>query len=487
MRRVLVAWTVAWGVWFALVGPTWTQAVLVLGLVTVVPLGLAVADRPATGPVTPALAALTKLAPLAAVPAAMSFAAPPGPVAAALTLPWLGVGVVAALVGVGRFLSRPGLRPEVGTDAGLGFLAIGAGWLTVSRAGLNPLGFSDAIVELTAVHFHYAGFALPLVVGVIASMLGRTGVIPVWVTVAVPLTAIGITVGGAAEWLAATVMAAGGLAAASLVFRAAMASPTVQVRLPLLVAGSSLTVGMVLALGWAWSTHFGWNFLGLEGMARSHGSLNGLGFGLVGLIGLHLLPAGERRPRTAVVVHPLRVSTRRLSAIAEAAALEQPTSPVGILQGPVPDGYLNASWSCEVANGFEAACDGLRRWQGQRNAGITIAQPDPPLELGATVALSIPVGPMAVSATARIVDVVDEPDRFGFTYATLPHHPEDGEESFIVERRPDGSVHYVVTAVWRPAMILTRLLPPLTGLVQRRAIARYLSGIAGWTPASSAA
>jgi uncharacterized protein (UPF0548 family) len=177
--------------------------------------------------------------------------------------------------------------------------------------------------------------------------------------------------------------------------------------------------------------------------------------------------------------------TRRLAEIAAAAGVEHPTSPVGVLAGPVPAGYESARWSCEVANGFDAACDGVRRWQGQRNAGITLAQPDPVIEVGSTVALSIPVGPMSVSASARIVEVVDEPNRYGFTYATLPHHPEDGEESFIVERRADGSVHYVITAVWRPAMILTRLIPPLTGFVQRRAIDRYLAGVSGWLPAGA--
>jgi uncharacterized protein (UPF0548 family) len=472
----------AWGVWMAIVGPSWTAAVLVLGLLVVVPLGLAIADRAVNGPTTPVLATLTRLAPIAAAGAAASFVPDPGPLAAALTLPWLALGAAAGVIGVGRFLSRRNVEAAVGTDAALVFLAVGAGWLTISRAGLNPLGFSDAIVELTAVHFHYAGFALPLIVGVVASILGRSPLVPLWVAIAVPLTAAGITVGGVAEWLAATFMAAGGLAGAALVLTFAMRTLDARARVPLVVAGVSLAAGMLLALGWAWSARFGWDYLGLDGMARYHGTLNGLGFGLVGLVGIHLLGTDERPPATPIVVHPFRPSARRLAEIAAAAGLEHPTSPVGVLAGPVPAGYQSAQWSCEVANGFDAACDGIRRWQGQRNAGITLAQPDPVIEVGSTVALSIPVGPMSVSASARIVEVVDEPNRFGFTYATLPHHPEDGEESFIVERRADGSVHYVITAVWRPAMILTRLIPPLTGFVQRRAIGRYLAGVSAWVP-----
>eukprot|EP00913_Durusdinium_trenchii_P005672 g5290.t1 len=40
----------------------------------------------------------------------------------------------------------------------------------------------------------------------------------------------------------------------------------------------------------------------------------------------------------------------------------------------------------------------------------------------------------------RIVEVVDEADRRGFAYGTLPAHGETGEECFLVERLADGSV-----------------------------------------------
>ena len=62
--------------------------------------------------------------------------------------------------------------------------------------------FSDAIVQLTAVHFHYAGFALPIVAGYAASYLGRSPLVPALVIIGVPATAVGITVGGWLEWLA---------------------------------------------------------------------------------------------------------------------------------------------------------------------------------------------------------------------------------------------------------------------------------------------
>lgn len=96
---------------------------------------------------------------------------------------------------------------------------------------------------------------------------------------------------------------------------------------------------------------------------------------------------------------------------------------------------------------------------------------------GQTIALAIPVGPIAVTATSRIVEVFDEPDRFGFAYLALGHHPEQSEESFIVHCRADGEHLLEVTAVWSTGGVASDLLPPLTRFLQRRAINKYLDGI----------
>jgi uncharacterized protein (UPF0548 family) len=82
-----------------------------------------------------------------------------------------------------------------------------------------------------------------------------------------------------------------------------------------------------------------------------------------------------------------------------------------------------------------------------------------------------------VLAACRVVAVVDEPDRFGFAYGTLPLHPESGEEAFLVERGPDDAVRFRVVAVSRPAHPLARLGAPVTRLVQRRVTSRYLEGL----------
>lgn len=69
---------------------------------------------------------------------------------------------------------------------------------------------------------------------------------------------------------------------------------------------------------------------------------------------------------------------------------------------------------------------------------------------------------------ARILETIDEPRRFGFTYGTLPQHGEEGEERFLVEWIEDDSVWYDLHAFSRPNHWLARLGYPLTRMLQKR-------------------
>ena len=474
---------VLWITWAVLVRPEWTAVLLLLSPFVLVPLGLRLAASDETGPDAPSIRSLSRLTVPLALTAAASFMPDAGWLAALLSVPWLVFTALIALAGLGRTLSRKHLlEPGIGADAGLMFVVVGGAWLTISRAGLNPLGFSDAIVQLTAVHFHYAGFALPIVAGFTATRLQRSALVPIAVIVGVPLTAAGITAGGWLEWVAATAMALAGIATAALLIRCGANARGVA-RALTITAGVALATGMTLAIGWAWAVRFGWNFLGLESMAATHGSLNALGFGLLGLIGLNMITAPtSATPATEMSLHLFGPSTNELERLAEQATQGTPTNPVGLLDRPTPAGFQRKSWQRQVDHGdFDTAVEAIKQWRGHEAAGIERWPAAPPLTVGTTLAMAIPVGPLAVSATCRIVQVIDESDRFGFVYATLPHHPEDGEESFIVERHPDGQVSMTVTAVWRPATLANYLAPPVTHFLQNRAINRYLDGIASRT------
>lgn len=147
--------------------------------------------------------------------------------------------------------------------------------------------------------------------------------------------------------------------------------------------------------------------------------------------------------------------------------------------GRVP-GYEYYSYAAPVGHGpgdWAAARDGLRAWAAHTGAGVSITPPTEPLTEGATVVAQTSVGPMHVLIPCRIVYVIDEPDRFGFAYATLPGHPEDGEESFMLSKEVDDSVTFTVSAHSRHAELMARLGAPVSRIVQRRTNRAYIAGL----------
>lgn len=100
------------------------------------------------------------------------------------------------------------------------------------------------------------------------------------------------------------------------------------------------------------------------------------------------------------------------------------------------------------------------------------------LAAGDTVLLVIPFGPFGVKAPARVVYVVDEPATKGFAYGTLPGHPEDGEEAFIIEHRDDDSVWITIRAFSVPSSPFWRAVGPVLRVVQEFYTRRYLAALA---------
>lgn len=119
-----------------------------------------------------------------------------------------------------------------------------------------------------------------------------------------------------------------------------------------------------------------------------------------------------------------------------------------------------------------ASMDGLQNHFGPD--GTPFVKP------GDTVWLVIPVLGRwwGVRAPARVVMVIDEPTRKGFVYGTLPGHPEDGEESFIVSQRDDGSVWITIRAFSRPASRGWWAVYPVLRLMEEYYTRRYLRALA---------
>jgi len=145
---------------------------------------------------------------------------------------------------------------------------------------------------------------------------------------------------------------------------------------------------------------------------------------------------------------------------------------------PLP-GYTQFSRTRQLADpaDFAAAGQALMTWQVQARSGLRILASSLQVEIDGVIIMRLGVGALGLSIPCRVVSVVDEPDRQGFSYGSLPGHPESGEESFLLQRAPEGVVTFTVSAFSRPASRLARLGGPLTTGVQRVMTGRYLRAL----------
>jgi uncharacterized protein (UPF0548 family) len=126
---------------------------------------------------------------------------------------------------------------------------------------------------------------------------------------------------------------------------------------------------------------------------------------------------------------------------------------------------------------FDAAARDLLGWRMHERAGLRVAASDVPLRLGSVVLMRWGIGPLSMAVPCRVLDVVEEPRRRGFTYGTLPGHPEAGEEQFVLEHLDDDRIRLTIGAVSRPASALARLGGPLTRAAQSLMTRRYLRAL----------
>lgn len=189
-----------------------------------------------------------------------------------------------------------------------------------------------------------------------------------------------------------------------------------------------------------------------------------------------------------------------------------------LLQYP-PQGFRPIERRVRIGHGaerWEFAWLQTLSWGIQRRAGFQVVQVESPVEVSEGTYLPVsfdahgtPVPPAAAGGgevtfapngsalispgdtallkwmlwpariPARVVYVIDEPDRKGFAYGTLPGHPERGEEAFVVERRADDSVWLVIRAFSRPSNAFFWAAYPALRLMQAVFTARYERALTG--------
>lgn len=272
----------------------WARTLLMLSPLVLVPLGLSLVktrDACASGP-------LFRTAEAIQMPAALllggSLFLQPGLAAAALSVPWLVFTGLVALYGLTRAWDHiRGPLHDLTFDAGLVYIVVGGAWVVSDRLGFRPLDFDSVIVLLTAIHFHYAGFVLPLVTGLaLRESKSRIGwVAGAGVVSGIPLVAAGITatqlkLGSVLECVSASWLALAGMLAAWLHFELLTQSLFIaSIRRLWAIAATSLFFSMLLAAAYGARFYLPIAWLDIPWMRALHGTANALGFGLCSLMG----------------------------------------------------------------------------------------------------------------------------------------------------------------------------------------------------------
>jgi hypothetical protein len=210
-----------------------------------------------------------------------------------------GEAPVATRVGATRALATPSLgTPSLGTRvaeiAGAVAridLAVGGAWLVASRLGMRPMGIQEPIGLLTAVHFHFAGFATATIAAATLQFAERRGKYR-WLKPVV-LMVVGLPIVVAAGFVISPIMKM----VAAILFSASVAGLAIAVRgcgrraeektarILLQVAAGAVFAGMVVSGAYAVADYMGSDALTIPQMARTHGVLNAVGFCLTGLLG----------------------------------------------------------------------------------------------------------------------------------------------------------------------------------------------------------
>jgi YndJ-like protein len=274
----------------------WIDLLFLFAPLVIVPLGLELTSRIESGTTPPVAERIARIIQLpCALAVVVSFVFDRGTLAAAFAAAWLAFSGLLALGGLSRIHSGAfrSLDSALPVFAFL-YLPIGAAWLVASRFGLTPLGFEEPIVLLTAVHFHYAGFAAPLLARSSRRVLARNAstlraialnVVVAGVIAGPGLLASGFVIGPRLKLAAAVLLAASEIGLALSFLFALGRVESVAAKILIALASFCVAIAMILAGLWAIGEYPLQPFLHLAEMARFHGTANAFGFTLCGLIG----------------------------------------------------------------------------------------------------------------------------------------------------------------------------------------------------------
>ena len=239
-----------------------------------------------------------RLQPLGAALAVVAVLFPPGGRAGLIAVGWMIVCLLmagAGLAGLVRALwgDAGGGARATGVVVGVARidLAVGGSWFVASRLGMRPMGIQEPIGLLTAVHFHFAGFATAMIAAATLRFAERRGEERwlrrvVMVVVGMPfLVAAGFVISPGLKMAAAVAFSAGVAGLAIFLRGCGRRAKNGMSRILLQVAAGAVFAGVMLSGAYAVADFVGSDVLTIPQMARTHGILNGVGFCMTGLLG----------------------------------------------------------------------------------------------------------------------------------------------------------------------------------------------------------
>jgi len=284
------------------------ELMFLFGPLVIVPLGMELGRGFERGRGLASIA--RRIQPVAAALAVGAVWIGPGRTAAELACGWLVVCLLMAGAGVGDLISASWLVASApatftshrSTSARTSFarvvvsvayldLAVGGAWLVASRWGLRPMGIQEPIGLLTAVHFHFAGFATAMIAAATLQFAERRGKVRwlrwvVALVIGMPyLVAAGFVISPALKMVAGVFFSISVAGLAIFVRGYGRKAEDANARVLLQVAAGCVFAGMVLAGMYAVADFFGSDVLTIPQMARTHGVLNAVGFCMSGLLG----------------------------------------------------------------------------------------------------------------------------------------------------------------------------------------------------------
>jgi uncharacterized protein (UPF0548 family) len=133
-------------------------------------------------------------------------------------------------------------------------------------------------------------------------------------------------------------------------------------------------------------------------------------------------------------------------------------------------GYRATAYRLPIGRGpedFSRAAAALRQWQHFANGWTRLYPARVALQPGEAVVVSFHLFGGWWHNRCRIRYLIDEADRLGYAYGTLPGHVARGEEYFGIYRDKDGSVFFEIKAFSQPVHPLARLFPVVFRAYQR--------------------